>query len=119
MSCWVVPSLAAEYLGITLEDLQGRISGGTIPSKHDHGFLFVDVAPHSSQPRQVQEGPTYVELSADEIEALRGDESEVEEPVMEESVLEETEDDAVPITLRPDWTGVRQTTGQLRRRPAA
>lgn len=45
MSCWVVPSLAAELWQIPLEQLWRRIREGELESKLEDGFTFVDVAP--------------------------------------------------------------------------
>jgi hypothetical protein len=47
MSCWVVPSLAAEYLGITLEQLMMRVSAGAMDMRSEDGFDMIDVAPNS------------------------------------------------------------------------
>jgi hypothetical protein len=46
MSCWVVPSLAAELWHIPLEQVWRRIRAGEIPSRQENGFTFVDVAPY-------------------------------------------------------------------------
>lgn len=45
MSCWVVPTVAAEYWGVTLDVVWRRIYEGLIPHKNDRGFVFVDVDP--------------------------------------------------------------------------
>jgi hypothetical protein len=50
MSCWVVPSLAADYLGITLDELMQRVNAGAMTIRSEDGFDMVDVAPDS--PRQ-------------------------------------------------------------------
>src|SRR5947208_4273396 len=49
MSCWVVPSIAAELWGIPLEQLMGQIRAGAVTSKSEHGFTLVDVAPDSAR----------------------------------------------------------------------
>lgn len=57
MSCWVVPSLAAEYLGMSIDQVMEKIAKGVLPSHNDHGFTVVDVAPNgprSEPPRKVQ-----------------------------------------------------------------
>ena len=46
MSCWVVPSLAAEIWQIPLHDLMKRIREGEIAVRVEDDFTFVDVAPH-------------------------------------------------------------------------
>lgn len=45
MSCWVVPALAAEYWGISLEELMSRVSTGVVTMRQDNGFDVIDVAP--------------------------------------------------------------------------
>jgi hypothetical protein len=45
MSCWVVPSVAAEYWGISLDLVLRRITDGLVPHMTDSGFVFVDVDP--------------------------------------------------------------------------
>jgi len=45
MSCWVVPTVAAEYWGVTLDVVWRRIYDGLVPHKNDRGFVFVDVDP--------------------------------------------------------------------------
>ncbi|MEO6435102.1 MAG: hypothetical protein ABIP55_04995 [Tepidisphaeraceae bacterium] len=46
MSCWVVPSLAAEVWRIPLEQVLRRIREGEIAVREEDGFTFVDVAPY-------------------------------------------------------------------------
>ena len=45
MSCWVVPSVAAEFWGVPLDVVWARIYAGQVPHKRDGGFVFVDVEP--------------------------------------------------------------------------
>jgi hypothetical protein len=91
MSCWVVPSLAAELWGITVCQVMERIRNGSVPSRLELGFTLVDVAPNSPRvlPLRMppdQRPPTYVpapfndvKLSDEERQALLGeDEDEIE-----------------------------------------
>ncbi len=50
MSCWVVPSLAAEYWGISVDQVMQRLSAGELQTREEHGFTMIDVAPGG--PRQ-------------------------------------------------------------------
>ncbi|HWB52964.1 MAG TPA: hypothetical protein VG722_02185 [Tepidisphaeraceae bacterium] len=104
MSCWVVPSLAAEYLGISIEELYERLRIGALPSKDDSGFVFVDVAPGAPTIQMAEPRPTFVDITAEELSALTD---------------EEDVSDAVPITSAPGWVDAREFSCQLRRRPAA
>ena len=45
MSCWVVPTVAAEYWGVTLDVVRQRVCDGLIPHKTEQGFVFLDVDP--------------------------------------------------------------------------
>jgi hypothetical protein len=45
MSCWVVPEIAADLWGIPLEQVLERISDGSVPTKREGDFVFVDVKP--------------------------------------------------------------------------
>src|SRR5690242_4190044 len=49
MSCWVVPSLAAELWHIPLDQVWRRIRAGEIAIKEENGFTFVDVAPYGTR----------------------------------------------------------------------
>lgn len=65
MSCWVVPAIAAELWGVTLGHVLERVRDGSLSSRHEHGFTFVDVAPDSHtyhRPRRPGEPapPTFV-----------------------------------------------------------
>lgn len=45
MSCWVVPAVAAEYWGVSLDAVWGRIYDDHVPHKVERGFVFVDLDP--------------------------------------------------------------------------
>lgn len=45
MSCWVVPAVAAEYWGVTIDAVWTRVYGRLVPHKTEDGFVFVDVDP--------------------------------------------------------------------------
>ena len=47
MSCWVVPSLAAEYLGISIDEIMTRVAAGVMTMRKEAGFDMIDVAPDS------------------------------------------------------------------------
>ena len=50
MSCWVVPTLAAEFWGVSVDEVTRRINAGEVPTREEAGFQVIDVAPQS--PRQ-------------------------------------------------------------------
>ena len=63
MSCWVVPAVAAEFWGVTVDTVLHRVRDGQVPHKTDQGFLFVDVAPWSMDAagaRHHRPPPTFV-----------------------------------------------------------
>ena len=78
MSCWVVPTIAAELWGVSLDHVLGQVGEGSVRSKTEHGFMLVDVAPFSEvfrSPRWVGPRPriqTFTVLTPDEYDALHG-----------------------------------------------
>jgi hypothetical protein len=105
MSCWVVPSVAAELWGCTIDAVLNAIRNGHVPSKEDEGFTFVDVAPDSPKleapkPLRPATPETYTILSQAEEDALQ-------QPIECE---EESE-------MRSDWRKIRQSTSASRRAP--
>lgn len=79
MSCWVVPAVAAELWGMSLQQVMERVKAGTLASKLELGFLLIDMAPNSPKIETGKRAPaakpkTYVEveLSAAELAALAG-----------------------------------------------
>lgn len=73
MSCWVVPSVAAEFWGIPVQSVLDRIKHGDVIHKRESGFTFVDVAPESPnfQPSKPAVKPlTYTVITPAEIAAL-------------------------------------------------
>jgi hypothetical protein len=142
MSCWVVPTVAAEYWGISLDVVWRRITDGLVPHKSDSGFLFVDVDPWAATctgALRHRPPPTFV-ITADAPSAV---ESPMLWPVMEPPVdlpavllseLSEngeesngqTQDDELPeldeeetATFgRLTWSEVRQQVSRTRRPPS-
>ena len=72
MSCWVVPSVAAELWGCSVESIMSAIRDGRLCSREENGWTFVDMMPDSPQiqmPQSVRP-PTYEVVSAEEAAAL-------------------------------------------------
>ena len=57
MSCWVVPSLAAELWRMPLEQVLKLVRDGAVPSKEEEGFTFIDVAPESPRMESAKATP--------------------------------------------------------------
>ena len=110
MSCWVVPSVAAELWGVSVEQVQARIREGSLPSKQDSGFTVIDVAPDSpvaqtpKTPRPPAP-PTYRAVTREEIRALVGDAVEFD--------LGDDESDV------QNWRVGRSEASRIRRPPEA
>lgn len=49
MACWVAPAVAAEFWGVSLEEVWTRVQNGSAACKSDSGFTFIDVAPGSAE----------------------------------------------------------------------
>src|SRR5262245_17019925 len=106
MSCWVVPSVAAELWGISVEKVLEGTRAGQIPSKTELGRMFVDVAPDSptlQTPKALRPPPppTYTLVTGGEL-----------------SALPEHQEDEHTIELA-DFRAARQDAQKLRRRPLA
>ena len=119
MSCWVVPAIAAELWGVTINHVLAGVRDGTFASRQEHGFVFVDVAPGSFtylRPRRPGEPTpaTFVPVPRDEAAAEpSGTASAVEDDEL--PPLDE-EEDATPL---PPRDAVRAAVARQRRRPAA
>src|SRR5688500_16517599 len=91
MSCWVVPSVAAELWGVSVEHVLAGIREGRIFSRTDNGFVCVDAAPESptlSAARvAVEHPPTFTVVTEDEMAALLGGNGE-------DRVIDDYESDA-------------------------
>ena len=77
MACWVVPTVAAELWGVSLQQVLDAILSGAISSRQDSDFTFVDVAPGSPTvrlPRILRHNPpTFTPVSDEELLALMAD----------------------------------------------
>ena len=106
MSCWVVPSVAAELWSVPVASIQARIRDGSLPSKLESGFTFIDVAPDSpvlETPKALRPPapPTYRVVTHEEIQALVGEMIDVD---AEESDVE-------------NWRLGRSEASRIRRPP--
>src|SRR5438309_12109172 len=119
MSCWVVPSVAAELWGCPMQTVLDAIRAGQLPSREENGWMFVDVAPDSPnlivQAPQAIRAATFDAISGAELAALTG-------PIEDYQVaLEIAEDSEDPTTDEPDmigdWREIRSVTELRRRAP--
>ena len=74
MSCWVVPTIAAELWGVSIDHVLQQVRDGHLSHRVDDGFMFVDVAPNGGgcgivKPAAVNP-PTFTVLSEAEVDAL-------------------------------------------------
>jgi hypothetical protein len=121
MSCWVVPSLAADIWHIPLEQLWRRIREGEIPTHQEDGFTFVDMAPCGPK---IQRPPTFTMVQSEEPVgdgAGAGDEKHHEQD--EEEDERGPEDETASVDLG-DWRAARKKASRLRvppprRKPAS
>jgi len=114
MSCWVVPTVAAELWGCTVDAVLAAMHNGHVPTKEDSGWTFVDVAPNSPtlQAPKAMRPPTpdtFAVVSQSEMEALsqpmKIGPSAPEEQETEESI--------------GDWRKIRRQVATSRRAPLA
>jgi hypothetical protein len=124
MSCWVVPTVAAELWGVPVEAILDRARTGLVPSKTENGFMFVDVAPDSTKcdpPKGIRppSPPTYMIVSEPELGALRADEDAAQptQPMMRLAQQDELEIPAAPAPTLDDWRAGRKLASRTRRPP--
>ena len=124
MSCWVVPTLAAELWQMPLELLLRFIRDGKVTSKQEDGFTFVDMAPGG--PKLVRpmtpphlRPPTYTLAKSDDVPAppppIEQSHDSNEEPEREP---EEGFEDETASTELGDWRTARRKNSRLRVPPA-
>jgi hypothetical protein len=129
MSCWVVPSVAAEIWGVSVDTILARINSGQIPTKTDLGRIFVDVAPNSPvfqtpNTRSTARPATYrlVSSEATEASATAHHAAASEQPAAPLVQTCEPDSDAYQdeqtINLG-DWRQARQSAGARRQPPTA
>lgn len=96
MSCWVVPSIAAEYWRIPVDDILDKVRRNAIPIRREGGFTFVDILPDPPSNQSLPFGcrpSTFV--SAPEMPA----------PIRQTAISEDW------VSVNPAW---RQTASQRR-----
>ncbi len=105
MSCWVVPTLAAELWRMPLEQVMKMIREGSVPTKQDEGFTFIDVAPNSPklEPRQARSEkrpPTFIPAA---------DEQDIDVLLMDDAFEQEVAagDEEEEVSNFSDWREAR------------
>ena len=58
MPSWVVPAVAAELWGVSVEHVLAEVAAGRVISRREGEFLFVDVDPNAAEAAQAQTSPT-------------------------------------------------------------
>ncbi len=117
MSCWVVPTIAAEIWGVSIDHLLQQVRDGNLAYRVDEGFMFVDVEP-PPQPK-VEHPPTFTVLSEAELEALRDAEEDylvsqhVEDEEIQDEESQSPDDDEASVELG-DWRTARRRVGLTR-----
>jgi hypothetical protein len=100
MSSWVAPAVAAEIWGVSVEEVMRHIADGTVPSRTDGRFLFVDVAA-TGLPFSTSRGESQNLVTPQEMTALAAQPSDAGE---------------APLDIT-QWRQVRGRTSQTRRAP--
>ena len=124
MSCWVVPNVAAEIWGISLDEVMQRIASGAVISKREYGFLLVDTAPlgplfHSTAAEGKAKPRTWVAVQTwvDVDDEISDEEESIDDAGMDLAVdgdsIEEEPDDGVAL----GWQQKRKVHARLRKPP--
>lgn len=121
MSCWVVPSIAAEIWGMSLQHVLDQIEAGELATYQENDWLFVDVYPDGpvidlANQQPLHRPPTYTAVSDDELAVLR------DVPQSEEAEEHRDDPDASPdpepeVSVFTDWRSARRRTSRLRLAP--
>ena len=145
MSCWVVPAVAAEFWGVTVDAVWSRIYGDLVPYKIEGGFTFVDVDPWTPTAKGVrphQPPSTFVPAvdasrSSDDDAAFfefdLASDSEDDLPPLDNSIegeefppddledadLPDLDEEETATFGRLSWQDVRQQVSRTRRPPTA
>ncbi|MGB7157042.1 MAG: hypothetical protein WBD40_03180 [Tepidisphaeraceae bacterium] len=136
MPCWVVPTIAAEIWGVSVDHILQLARDGNLAYRVDEGFMFVDVVYDgsggcSNRAPNEQRPPTFTALSEAEVEALReGERDEVDvfgdadDAIAEEALATDEEesqspdDDESTVELG-DWRTARARVSATRIPPRA
>jgi hypothetical protein len=57
MPSWVVPSVAAELWGVSVEHVLAEVTAGRLPARREGELLFVDVDPSAAEAQQAEQRP--------------------------------------------------------------
>ena len=143
MSCWVVPAVAAEYWGVTLDVVWARIYQRLVPHKAESGFVFIDVDPWRPSASQRPSPPpatyepaeqaplaaitpelpyeVFASLTADEPADDEGDDDifsdEIGAAESAEDDLPDLDDEESATFGRLSWEEVRRQVSRTRRPP--
>lgn len=122
MACWVVPTVAAELWGVTVQQVLDAILSGSIMSRQDNDFTFVDVAPGSPSVRRPKpfrhDPPTFTAVTDEEMLALMEDEPTA--PASQEAsdeIAPTMSDEMQALIQMGDWRRGRRMTSSLRKPP--
>jgi hypothetical protein len=114
MSCWVVPTVAAELWGVSVEHVFQCIRDGYLASRREVGFTFVDIAPESS----TLNPPTYTVLTPEEFAALTGSGPADEAIVAADAQTEDADaEQEIEYGRLADWRAAREQTARMRIAP--
>ena len=134
MSCWVVPTIAAELWGVSVDHVLQQVRDGYLSHRVDDGFMFVDVAPNGGGCGIVKPAamnpPTFTVLSEAEVDALcdetvadieAADTFEAQNDAEDGDAEEESQspaNDEASVDLG-DWRAARQRVSRTRIPPRA
>jgi hypothetical protein len=119
---WVAPTIAAEIWGISIEQVLAAVANGSIPSRMDGQFLFVNI-----DQSQAPAMPSIPRQTDPALQAVPSDDRASETVVTPQemaalgvgaSITDDSSQEALPPDIS-DWRNVRSRTSRLRRPPTA
>ena len=125
MSCWVVPSVAAEIWGMSVESVWAKVASGEIPHRMDEGWTFVDCAPSGPvfcPPKLApdERPPTWTMIADQELTALADVPAAAESHSFAAEISEEEDPNPDPepeVSNFKHWRTARQRTAKMRLAP--
>ncbi len=119
MSCWVAPSVAAEFWGVSIERVLEMMQTGSVPCKTELGFSLLDISSGNTT-QGVRDSapppPTYKQSATDEATV---DTSDFTNLLIAAANIPLPVEEAATPALDFDWRRGRRVASLTRRAPAS
>ena len=121
MPSWVVPTVAAEYWGVAVEQVMADVAAGRVISRTEGGFTFVDVDPSREVAAEVPAAKPVYRRPLAWSPTTQVAQDAVVSPAERDALLAPGHDTAEPLAFTeddiPNWEEVRARVARTRRPP--